>query len=176
MTPNFEDLVTAAQAAVAAEARHAAAQAALAAAEGEADTIRRRILDLDGQRGAIVGRRREGERPDDDGATLSLLDTDLEGLRTIQAERDAAVARTPADAAAQALASAQFQLRRAEALAAEAAMAEHATALQERLLEALAQLDAVGQQIGRAGRSIWFPSQRLNDALVRLSVQNQRGW
>ncbi len=53
MTPNYENVVAAAQAAVAAEARHAAAQTALGAAESEADVIRRRILDLDGQRGSV---------------------------------------------------------------------------------------------------------------------------
>ena len=178
MTPNYENVVAAAQAAVAAEARHAAAQTALGATESEADVIRRRILDLDGQRGAIVVRRREGEHRDDDGATLALLDADREGLAQIQAERDAAVAaaRGPAEAAADALASARYALRRAEALAAERAVMEHAEELQQRLLEALAQLAEIGQQLGRGGRSAWHPSGDLMDALHKLHAQTLHGW
>ncbi len=137
MTPHFESTVTAAQAAVAAEARHDSAQAVLAAAEGDADTIRRRILDLEGARNAIIVRRREGDHRDGDGAELALLDADKQGLQEVLAERDAAVAaaRVPADAAAAALTTARFTLRRAEALAAEAALGEHANGLVEKLLQ-----------------------------------------
>ncbi len=178
MTPHYEDPVIRAQAAVAAEAHAAAAQAALAAAEGDADAIRRRILDLDGQRGAIVIRRTHGEERPTDGPDLAVIAADKEGLEGLLREREAAVAaaRAPAEAAASALANARLQLRRSEALSAEAAMAEHADSLQAKLLETLAQLAEIGRQIGRGGRSIWFPSQRLSDALTRLSVQHQRGW
>ncbi len=92
MTPAFESTVAAAQAAVAAEAKATAAQAALAAAEGDADTIRRRILDLEGARNAIIIRRREGDHRAGDGAELALLDADADGLRGLLQERDAAVA------------------------------------------------------------------------------------
>ncbi len=159
MTPRYEDLVIRAQAAVAAEASAAAAQAALAAAEAERDAIAERVVDLQGRRNAIIVRRREGDARDGDGPELALLDADLEGLRAIEAEREGAVAagRTPAEAAADALASARHALRRAEALAAERAVVEHAEALQQRFLETLAQLAEVGQQLGRASRSVWFP-------------------
>jgi hypothetical protein len=102
----------------------------------------------------------------------------LEGLAQIKAERDAAVAaaRVPADAAAAALTTARFTLRRAEALAAEAALGEHATSLVERLLETLARLGEVGAQIGRGGRATWHPSEELMNVLRRLDVQRQRGW
>jgi hypothetical protein len=177
MTPQFESLVDVAQAAVAAEAKATAAQAALAAAEGDADTIRRRILDLEGARNAIIVRRREGDHRDGDGAELALLDADKQGLQEVLAERDAAVAaaRVPADAAAAELATARFQLRRAEALAAEAALGEHATSLVEKLLETLARLGEAGAQIGR-GQATWHPPERLMNELRRLDVQRQRGW
>ncbi len=126
MTPQFESLVDVAQAAVAAEAKATAAQAALAAAEGDADTIRRRILDLEGARNAIIIRRREGDHRDGDGAELALLDADKQGLQEVLAERDAAVAaaRVPADAAAAELATARFSLRRADVFADEAFLVE----------------------------------------------------
>jgi hypothetical protein len=98
-------------------------------------------------------------------------------LQEVLAERDAAVAaaRVPADAAAAALAAARFQLRRAEALAAEAVLGEHATGLAERLLETLAQIAEAGAQIGR-GQATWHPSERLMNELRRLDVQRQRCW
>ena len=79
--------------------------------------------------------------------------------------------------AAQAAVAAEARATAAQtALAAEAAMAEHASALQERLLEALTQLDAIGAQLGRAGRSVWHPAQELVDALHKLHAQTHRGW
>jgi hypothetical protein len=178
MTLNYESIVTAAQAAVAAEARHTAAQAALAAAEAERDTIAERVVDLTGRRAAVVLRRQEGRFEDGDAGALSLLDADLEGLGNILRQREAnvAAARVPADAAAAELATARFSLRRAEALAAEAALGEHASGLVEKLLETLARLGEVGAQIGRGGRATWHPPGRLMDELRRIDVQRQRGW
>jgi hypothetical protein len=89
MTPNFEDVVHATQAAVAVEARAVAAQTALTAADVERDAIAARVMDMQGRRNAVVLRRQEGRFEDDDAATLSLLDADLEGLANILREREA---------------------------------------------------------------------------------------
>ena len=177
MTPAYEDLVTSAQAAVASESRAAAARAALAAAEAEADVIRDRIRKLDAARAAIVARRAQGDERLTDGPDLAVLVADAEGLRGILAEREVSVAaaRAPAEAAETALASARFQLRRAETLAAERALVEHVDSLVERFLGSLGQLAEVGQQLGR-GRSAWHPPQVLVDAVHRLHAQTYRGW
>ncbi len=177
MTPGYEDLLAGAQALVAAEAKAAAAQAALAAAQAAHDEIVERVMDLRGQRGAIVVRRKEGEHLPDDPQRLALYDADIEGLAQIQAERASAVeaARGPAEAAAAAAADARHVLRRAEALAAERAAVQYLGEIQAKLLAAIDVLADVGQQLGRH-RSAWHPSAALADAVHRLRAETWRGW
>lgn len=144
----------------------------LAAANAQCDRLQARLAELDRQCATLLARRQAGEVHADDASSLSLIDADRAGLSELLREADDAVAaaRKPHEDAKNALASARYQLGRAEAEAEEAALVAHAGQLESRVLETVRRLDDVRKRLG-GGRPAWAPSPAIVGEFNRLRLQ-----
>jgi hypothetical protein len=171
MTDTFKAAIKAAAFAVA-EAEAAANTAAenLAAAHRRADELRGRQSQLETVRDAIAAERRAGREVDS--GRLAVIQLDLEDLETLttaasntvaelQAKADAA--RATVDARRQAL---QFQ----GDLVLLDGSKQHATALAEKLLAAINEINATAARLGRGNRPEWAPSPELALLMRRLDL------
>jgi hypothetical protein len=132
-------------------------------------------MDLEGERASIIARRQQGDRRDDDGPRLALLDADREGLAGILAEKDAAVAAATAaaEAARRTLGTARYTFEREVDLREEAALDERLIEMDGLLLAAVTRANEVARRLGR-GRPAWSPSQALWSALYPLNATRPR--
>lgn len=150
-----------------------AASAVLDVAEEHRATVAARVTALVEEREAIIKRRGVGYRDDADGAALSLIQADTEGLQPILQEASARVQE--AEAARASLSNRAANLRQeiahVEALAARQALIRHAEILSEKLLETVHSLAAANRQTGHTGRPDWGPPPALYHVLRGIAAQ-----
>jgi chromosome segregation ATPase len=149
------------------------AGAALDHAEGHQSAVSARVSALAGEREAIIARRREGRNDAADGASLALIQADVEGLQPILREASERVQAQDARRAALSARAAQLraQIANVEAQAAREALVRHAASLDQKLLETINALVSVNRQVGHTGRPVWGPSPALYQALRGLAAQ-----
>ncbi len=166
------DINSAAQAVVIADERAARAHEPLASARIALDRVRARIEALHAARQQIIARRAAGDEHPEDGARLALISADSEGLAELLAEAEAAVeaATGPATDAREDAARAQSALTRAELLATDAAITEHAKALEGLLTETIGKCNASAVALGRP-YSQYCCSPALHNALRTRAIR-----
>lgn len=173
---NHTDVQNAAEHLAHVEAQVERAAEALATTESAHLRILNRMQDLDTQRAALIVRRQRGETHPDDAASLALLDADRSGLEELRREAEVAViaAKQPHDAAKKAVETARWQLQRAEDEAAEVALIEHASRLDELLRSTMGEIAAISQKLRRP-RPSWLGSDELYADLRHLRLVSGRG-
>ena len=149
-----------------------AARRVVEAAEEYQSVIAGRIADLSERRANIVARRGAGEKGPEDGASLALIQADLEGLGPILQEAAAKVQeaqRVHGEHAARA-SSLRVQIAHVEALAARDALIRHADDLSAKLLATVDALASACAETGYQGRPIWGAPPALFTALRKLAA------
>jgi hypothetical protein len=154
-------IATAAYQVARAQSDLARASAALNAAENTASDVASRLTTLQTATAAIIERRRVADARRDGGETISLLDTDGEGLWHILTEARAAatVARARVQHTQQTFGWAQQELKRTESAALMAALIEKANLVGATLHATLSQIEELRARVG--GRPTWAPSREL---------------
>lgn len=145
-----------------AEARLDSANAEMADAEAMDRQLRGRIAALTDERTSIVQRRAGGRHEYSDAARLALIAADLEGLSSIAAEAEAALAaaRSKMEGEQRLAVQARAHLARAEDEATLAALTEHARKLDALLVASLAEARQVYMRLG-IGKPPFAPSPAL---------------
>lgn len=146
---------------------------AVTQAEEHQAKIAGRVAELSAQREAITSRRAAGAKADNDGASLALITSDLDGLHPILAEAAERVAHARQDhnghsARAETL---RGQIVHIEAMAAREALIHHADDLAGKLAQTLTALDAACRQTGHTGRPVWGAPPALYQKLRALAAQ-----
>lgn len=149
-----------------------AAAETLAAAEAHRAQITERVADLSVRREAIVTRRGAGNQQSQDGASLALLQADLEGLQPLMEEAAQRVTAAQRVHAGHSIHAARLreQIGHEEALAAREALIKYANDLSIRLLQTVTALDAACRQTGYQGPPIWGAPPVLYTELRRLAA------
>jgi hypothetical protein len=151
------------------EAAANAAADELAAAHGRGEEIRGRRAALTAERDAIAAARRAGG--DADGARLALLGVDIEGLDSLLAEANAAVAvsQAKADHARAAAETARQHLDRVTDTELLAQLRPHADKLCDLLGATIAEIDAAAKRLQKS-RPEYCPPAMLAESLYRLHL------
>lgn len=162
---------SAAVAVVEAEAEAERTTAARQAAEAKVDELRERLVALEQRKGEIIARRQQADCRDSDAGDLALIAADSEGLASLLAEANAAFVsiRQAAETAGAALAQTRDRLRRAEDEVLEGKLLDHVRRLDELMLAAIAEIEAVDQRLGRPVPS-WGASAALREKIRRLTL------
>ncbi len=155
-----------------AQAKAAKVAEALSAAEGAKKIVQDRIAALEAERAQIIADRKEGADDYSHGPRLAVIAADLEGLREILAEVEAAIGpvKAEADAASAAVAQAQHLLERAEEDALLARLVDHAKVLDRLLHDTVTRINRIAQR--RSMRDPWAPSRALANELRKLDLRN----
>jgi hypothetical protein len=158
----------------AAIAEHERANEALIAAQNGLETVEAQIAEKQAERAGIVQHRVRGDRHDNDGAMLALIEADLEGLGQILADATAAVntVRGPAQEAQRRVGFARQQPARAEGQAKLEAFLEHAKRLDALLLETIGEISEASRVLD-VRMPPWGASKALFEALNKLRIQRR---
>jgi uncharacterized protein YukE len=150
-----------------------AASAVVTVAEAHRETIATRVAALAGDREAILGRRGCGQRSDEDGAALALIQADTESLQPILQEASERVRAAEARCAGLSASAShiRMQIARIEAQAVREALIEHASILAGKLFETINAITAANHELGHTGRPLWGAPPELYLALRRLASE-----
>jgi uncharacterized caspase-like protein len=157
-------------------AEASAAQQVVDAAEEHRGKIASRIAELSASREAIIGRRRTGAHDVDDGASLALIQADLEGLHSLLPDAAGRVeeASKAYRAASAACATHRAEIARLEAQAAMEATIKYADELATRLLSAIRTIRQGEIAAGLQGRPQWgAPPELYNELRTIASLRGE---
>lgn len=157
-----------------AEAETAAekARTRLQQAEAQQAKVNERIAVLDGERSEIINRRTAGRHEVEDGAHLSLIDADLQGLYKLlhDAAAATALAMTEVTNADRAVVLAHQHIRLAEDERAHITLSQHANALSKLLVQTMGRLSLIEERLDRSTKASWVPPRELSEELRRRAL------